>query len=177
VGKDGSLMPSIAHALLKKYGPYPHKIWRYAPMALCRDTQIVRGQGAELPSYSTEGAAGLDLRANESGILYPGNLVIVGTGLKIRIPKGTALLILPRSGLACKSGITVANSPGLIDEDYTVEIKVCLYNISNEQFVFVKGDRIAQAVAIPYFKLNFTEVGELEETDRGDGGFGSSGVR
>jgi dUTP pyrophosphatase len=131
----------------------------------------------ELPSYAYEGDAGLDLRANEDVTLEPFERRLVSTGLAIAIPEGYAGFVQPRSGQALKKGLSMANTPGLIDAHYRGELKVCAINLDPENPIHIeKGERIAQLViqAVPVVTL--VEVEELDETDRGAGGFGSSGV-
>lgn len=132
----------------------------------------------ELPSYAYSGDAGLDLRANEDVTLRPLERRLVSTGLAIAIPEGYAGFVQPRSGLALREGLSMANTPGLIDAHYRGELKVCAINLdSNNEIHIERGERIAQLVIqkIPVVKL--VEVDELDETDRGAGGFGSSGVQ
>ena len=133
----------------------------------------------ELPSYQTEGAAGVDLRANlpDSNItLQPLERTLVPTGLFLEIPEGYEAQVRPRSGMAIKHGITVINSPGTIDCDYRGEVKVILVNFGKEPFVVQNGDRIAQIVIAPVTQANFIKADFLDETVRGEGGFGSTGV-
>ena len=131
-----------------------------------------------LPKYETEGSSGLDLAANidkEIKIL-PGKSEIISTGLAVAIPKNFEIQIRPRSGLAAKSQISVLNTPGTIDADYRGELKVILINLSDKVFVVEKGLRIAQMVLCPVVKATLKEVTELENTKRGSGGFGSTGI-
>lgn len=130
-----------------------------------------------IPEYATEQSAGVDLRANiEDGILLePLSRALVGTGLYIQLPKGFEAQIRPRSGLAAKHGITVLNAPGTIDADYRGEIKVILINLSHQSFVINPGERIAQMVIAAHKKVEFNVVDKLDETARGEGGFGSTG--
>ncbi len=128
-----------------------------------------------LPTYATSGSAGFDLRANEEVTLFPGDYKLVKTGLFIQLPYNYELQIRPRSGLALKNGITVLNTPGTVDSDYIGEIGIILYNTSKELFKVNIGDRIAQAVLNEVAQAKFVEVKELKETERGEGGFGSSG--
>ena len=142
------------------------------------DVKIMRlanGQGLELPSYATAGAAGLDLRAADSATLKPGSRFLMSTGIAIALPTKHEAQVRPRSGLAVKHGVTVLNAPGTIDEDYRGEIKVPLINHGDEDFVIQRGDRIAQMVIAPVSHAQLTEVFDLDETPRGAGGFGSSG--
>ena len=131
----------------------------------------------ELPRYAYCGDAGLDIRSNEDIVLKPYERAMVSTGLAIAIPDGYAGFMQPRSGLAAKQGLTVLNTPGLIDAHYRGELKIIIINLDKEHSVSIrKGDRIAQLViqAVPQVELN--EVDDLGDTDRGQGGFGSSGV-
>jgi len=122
------------------------------------------------------GDAGADMAANESVTIAPGAIVIVGTGISMAIPDGYAGFVLPRSGLAVKHGITVANAPGLIDSGYRGELRVGLINHSNVAFTVDSGDRIAQLVIMKVESPEFVETDSLDETTRGSGGFGSTGV-
>jgi dUTP pyrophosphatase len=132
---------------------------------------------ASLPSYANEGDAGCDLVANESCTLVRGGgRALVGTGVSIAIPEGHCGLVLPRSGLAAKHGVTCANAPGLIDAGYRGELRVALVNLDpSSDYDVKKGDRIAQLVIIPFVAADFDVVEELPPARRGDGGFGSSG--
>ena len=131
-----------------------------------------------LPSYETEGASGMDLRAAipKPMLMHPGEQVAVPTGLTVALPPGCELQIRPRSGLAAKHGVTVLNSPGTIDADYRGEIVVLLINHSKVSFAVEPGMRIAQAVLAPVMRCRWRMVGELGSTERGDGGFGSTGA-
>ena len=129
-----------------------------------------------LPNYANIGDAGADLRASGDYVLYPRDRTLVKTGVKIALPEGYVALVHPRSGLALKHGITVLNTPGTIDSGYRGEIGVILYNASDKSFLINKGDRIAQMVIQKYETASFSVVDSLDETDRGTGGFGSSGV-
>jgi dUTP pyrophosphatase len=129
------------------------------------------------PKYQTEGAAGIDLASNEDVVIKSGTYVIVGTGLSIALPMGLEAQIRPRSGLAAKHGVTVLNSPGTIDCDYRGEIKVMLINHGADDFIIKKGDRIAQMVIAKYEQVEFIIVEELDETNRGTGGLGSTGIK
>jgi dUTP pyrophosphatase len=144
-------------------------------MNLCN---IVNQSNNPLPYYSTEHSAGMDLRAflTEPVVLLPMERTLIPTGLFIEVPEGFEAQVRPRSGLAIKNGITVLNSPGTIDADYRGEVKVILINLSNEPFTIQSGDRIAQMIIAQYEKIAWNEVGELSETERGSGGFGSSGI-
>ena len=135
---------------------------------------------AVLPSYGSEYAAGADLYAivhNDTNMIeiLPGETAFIGTGLSMEIPTGYVGLIYARSGMACKRGLAPANKVGVIDSDYRGEIMVALYNQSNETKVITSGDRIAQMIIQPVTQFEFKEVNKLSETDRGEGGFGSTG--
>ena len=131
---------------------------------------------AIIPQYATEQSAGVDLCSCEYNTVPPGSWTLISTGLSIELPVGYEAQIRPRSGLAAKKGITVLNSPGTIDADYRGEIKVILYNSGVDEFIVNQGDRIAQMVIAKCEQANFEESRELSETDRGDGGFGSTGT-
>ncbi|AXG73722.1 dUTP diphosphatase [Flavobacterium arcticum] len=139
---------------------------------------INRSQHA-LPNYETIASAGMDLRANldEPVVLSPLGRAIIKTGLFIELPIGYEAQVRPRSGLAAKKGITVLNSPGTIDADYRGEIGVILVNLSNDAFTIENGERIAQLVIAKHERAEWQEVQELTETSRGEGGFGSTGVK
>ena len=141
------------------------------------EVKIVNKSNHRLPEYATPGSAGMDLKANidEPFVLKPLERKIVPTGLFIALPDGYSADIQPRSGLAAKYGVTVANSPGLCDPDYRGEIKVILINLSNENFVVNPGERIAQLVIRHFEKVEWNEVSTLDETERGEGGFGHTG--
>ena len=132
-----------------------------------------------LPRYETEDSSGLDLAANidEQIKILPGKSEIIPTGLAVAIPKNFEIQIRPRSGLAAKSQVSVLNTPGTIDADYRGEIKVILINLSDKVFVVEKGLRIAQMVVCPVIKASLKEVTKLEVTERGSGGFGSTGIK
>ena len=132
-----------------------------------------------LPKYETEGSSGLDLAANTDKQIkiLPGKSEIIPTGLAVAIPKNFEIQIRPRSGLAAKNQISVLNTPGTIDADYRGELKVILINLSNKVFVVEKGLRIAQMVLCPVVKATLKEVTELEYTERGSGGLGSTGIK
>jgi len=130
---------------------------------------------AQIPAYQTKEAAGFDLHSIKECIINPGERKLIGTGLAFEIEFGYEVQIRPRSGLAFKHGITVLNSPGTIDSDYRGEIKVLLINLGNEPFEIKKGERIAQAVVAPVVQAELLEVDKLNETERGSGGFGSTG--
>ncbi len=141
--------------------------------------KIINNSKHELPQYETEGSAGMDLRANleEEVVLKPLERKLIKTGLFIELPLGTEAQIRPRSGLAFKKGITVLNSPGTIDADYRGEIGVLLINLSNENFEVIDGERIAQMVIAKHEQPELLLVQELGDTQRGAGGFGSTGTK
>jgi dUTP pyrophosphatase len=136
-------------------------------------------QGVPLPKYETSGSSGMDLSANiDNDVnIEPGNTAIIPTGLAISIPKGFEVQIRPRSGLAAKKKISVLNTPGTIDADYRGEIKVILINLNDKVFTVEKGLRIAQMVVCPVIQAQLEEVSELDNTHRGKGGFGSTGIK
>ena len=142
------------------------------------NVQIINKSKHATPNYETEGAAGMDLRANidASITLKPLERAIVKTGLFIALPVGFEAQVRPRSGLAAKKGITVLNSPGTVDADYRGEIGVILVNLSNDDFVINDGERIAQLIIAKHERATWIEVDVLSETERGSGGFGSTGV-
>jgi dUTP pyrophosphatase len=135
--------------------------------------------GLDLPAYETSGSAGMDVRAAvpeaEPMVLAPGARAMVPTGLSVAIPEGYEIQVRPRSGLAAKHGLTCLNTPGTIDSDYRGEIKVILINLGSEAFTIKRGERIAQLVLAPVTQLGWQQVSELGETERGAGGFGSTG--
>ncbi|MFQ3332214.1 MAG: dUTP pyrophosphatase [Thalassomonas sp.] len=141
--------------------------------------KIVNKSQHDSPVYATSQSAGLDLRANltESITLKPLARILVKTGLFIELPEGYEAQVRPRSGLAYKKGITVLNSPGTIDADYRGEIGVILVNLSNEEFIIENGERVAQMVIAKHEQANWIEVETLEVSERGAGGFGSTGVK
>ena len=145
------------------------------PVAVKR---LPHSEGLPLPAYATSGAAGIDLLAAVAAPLTipPGARVLVPTGLAIALPHGYELQVRPRSGLALKNGIVLPNSPGTVDEDYRGELQVIVMNAGTEPFTVERGMRIAQGVLAPVVRIAWTEVAELPETDRGAGGFGSTGV-
>lgn len=138
-------------------------------------TRLPHGEGLPLPRYASYDAAGLDVTAAEDLTLQPGERHAVATGFAIAIPRGYEVQVRPRSGLAFKNGITCLNTPGTIDSDYRGEVKVILVNLGQEPFEVRRGERIAQLVPAPVLRANFVEVGELGDTARGSGGFGSTG--
>ena len=140
--------------------------------------KIINKSKHALPHYETESSAGMDLKANldDDITLKPLERTIIKTGLFMALPQGYEAQVRPRSGLAIKNGISVLNSPGTIDADYRGEVGVILVNLSNTNFVIKDGDRIAQMVIAKYKQANWQEVNSLDETARGEGGFGSTGV-
>mgnify|MGYP000571989206 FL=1 len=140
---------------------------------------IINKSSHGLPHYETGASAGMDLRANisETVTLQPLERAIIKTGLFIELPVGVEAQVRPRSGLAAKKGITVLNAPGTIDADYRGEIGVILVNLSNEEFIIENGERIAQLVIAKHERADWVAVEELSETSRGEGGFGSTGVK
>ena len=142
---------------------------------------LENGYGLPIPKYESEGAAGLDLLAaigeDKSIIILPGRAEMVPTGIAIALPKGFEAQIRPRSGLAVKNGITILNSPGTIDSDYRGEISAMLINHSKVNFEIERGMRIAQMIIAPVVQFNLIKTETLDETKRGAGGFGSTGIR
>ncbi len=142
-------------------------------------SRLPHGRTLPLPAYETAGAAGMDLRAAPPAetpiLLRPGARAAIPTGLRLAIPEGFEGQVRPRSGLALRSGVTALNTPGTIDSDYRGEVKVILVNHGEEDFVIRRGDRIAQLVIAPVVHVDWREVESLEETRRGEGGFGSTG--
>jgi dUTP pyrophosphatase len=143
------------------------------------DVKVINQSKHALPQYETELSAGMDVRANidEPIVLKPLERALVKTGLFLELPKGVECQVRPRSGLALKKGITVLNAPGTVDADYRGEVGVILINLSNEDFVIEDGERIAQLVFAEHKQANFKVVKSLSETERGAGGFGSTGVK
>jgi len=141
--------------------------------------QVINKSKHPLPAYATELSAGMDIRANLSAsvTLKPLERCLISTGLYIALPKGYEAQIRPRSGLALKHGITVLNTPGTIDADYRGEVMVLLINFSQEDFVINDGERIAQMIIARHETGEFVEVDELDETERGEGGYGHTGVK
>ena len=139
--------------------------------------RIINDSRWDAPSYATEGSAGVDLKANidDPITLTPLQRVVVPTGLRIALPKGTEAQVRPRSGLAAKHGITVLNTPGTIDADYRGEVGVILRNLSDKDFVINPGERVAQMVLARYERFEWEEVEQLDSTSRGEGGLGSTG--
>ena len=141
------------------------------------DLNITLDPGARAPAYQTEGSAGMDLRSNEEVELQPGGRQLVKTGLRIAIPKGFEGQVRPRSGLALKHGISMVNTPGTIDSDYRGEIQVLLINLGQSVVKLERGERIAQLVICPVTRAEINVVDRLDETERGEGGFGSTGTQ
>ncbi|MBD5282779.1 MAG: dUTP diphosphatase [Bacteroides sp.] len=140
--------------------------------------KIVNLSGLELPTYETTESAGMDVRAalKEPQTLQPGERALIPTGIKIQLPAGYECQVRPRSGLALKKGITVLNTPGTVDADYRGEIGIILINLSSEPFEITPGERIAQLVINQYTRIQWEPVDRLDETKRGDGGFGHTGT-
>ena len=141
--------------------------------------KCIADSGAVIPEYKTTGAAGADICAllSEPVTIPCGKTAIVPTGLYFEIPEGYEIQVRPRSGLAAKNGVTVLNTPGTIDSDYRGEIKVILINLGDKDFIINSGDRIAQIIISPVIQANFEITDSLSETQRGAGGFGSTGVQ
>ncbi len=141
--------------------------------------KIINKGHQQLPTYATPQSAGMDLRANidEPIILHPMERKLISTGLYIALPEGYEAQVRPRSGLALKHGITVLNTPGTIDADYRGEVMVLLVNLSDKDFEINDGERIAQMIIAKHENANFIEVEELDETERGAGGYGHTGVK
>lgn len=137
--------------------------------------RLPNGAGLPLPAYATSGAAGMDIVSAEQVTIAPGARHAVATGLAVAIPEGFEIQVRPRSGLALKHGISVPNTPGTIDSDYRGELKVILVNLGHEPFAIAPGDRIAQLVLAPVVQAVWDEVADLDATERGEGGFGSTG--
>ena len=142
------------------------------------EVKMVAQQGAVIPSYKTEGAAGADVCAflTESVTIEPGSFAMIPTGLFFEIPVGYEIQVRPRSGLAAKNGITVLNTPGTIDSDYRGELKIILINLGKQAFVVNNGERIAQIIVSPVTVADFKLTDSLSDTKRGEKGFGSTGV-
>ena len=138
--------------------------------------RLPHGEGLPSPTYATAHAAGMDVVSAEDVTIAPGGRHAVATGFAMAIPEGYEVQVRPRSGLALKHGISLPNTPGTIDADYRGEVKVILINLGDAPFVIARGDRIAQLVAAPVQMATFAEVADLEDTLRGAGGFGSTGV-
>lgn len=146
-------------------------------MTPLRIMRLANGENLPLPAYESPGAAGMDLRAAEDMVLKPGARFLMPTGFAIALPDTHEAQVRPRSGLAVKHGVTVLNAPGTIDSDYRGEIKVPLINHGTADFIIKRGDRIAQMIVAAVARATLQEVVALDDTARGDNGFGSSGVR
>jgi dUTP pyrophosphatase len=146
-------------------------------MTPLRIMRLANGENLPLPAYESPGAAGMDLRAAEDMVLKPGARFLMPTGFAIALPDTHEAQVRPRSGLAVKHGVTVLNAPGTIDSDYRGEIKVPLINHGTADFIIKRGDRIAQMIVAAVARATLQEVAALDDTARGDNGFGSSGVR
>ncbi len=144
------------------------------PVAI--QVQVV-GDAPVLPQYMTPGSSGMDVRAAEAVVLEAGDRAAVGTGLAVAVPRGWEIQIRPRSGLALRNGVTVVNAPGTIDSDYRGEIRILLVNLGRDAYAVERGDRIAQMVLCPVGRVHWEETDSLDSTDRGGGGFGSTGVK
>ena len=142
-----------------------------------RITRLEDGHDLELPTYQTAGAAGMDARASEERMIQPGETALIPTGFAIAVPHGYEAQLRPRSGLALKHGITLLNSPGTIDSDYRGPVGVILTNLGHEPFYIHRGDRVAQMVIAKVERAQWNLVASLDETERGEGGFGSSGTK
>ncbi|MET0248601.1 MAG: dUTP diphosphatase [Sphingobium sp.] len=138
--------------------------------------RLAHGADLPLPAYATPQAAGMDVVSAEDVTILPGGRHAVATGFALAIPEGYEVQVRPRSGLALKHGISLPNTPGTIDADYRGELKIILINLGDAPFVIARGDRVAQLVAAPVQMARFAEVEELDETERGTGGFGSTGI-
>lgn len=139
--------------------------------------KVLKDKDAHMPTYAHNGDAGCDLSSTEDSTLKPGERKLIGTGIRIALPIGFEAQIRPRSGLAHKHGVSIVNAPGTVDAGYRGEIKVNLINLGQEPFVVEKGMRIAQMVINKVEHARFIEVDELEESSRGEGGYGSTGVK
>jgi dUTP pyrophosphatase len=139
--------------------------------------RLPHAEGIDLPSYKSSDAAGMDIRAalDETVLLKPGERALIPTGLQFAIPRGYEIQVRPRSGLAIKHGITMLNSPGTIDADYRGEVKLIAINHGQHNFKIERGERLAQLIIAPVVQMPVVEVDKLDETERGDGGFGSTG--
>jgi dUTP pyrophosphatase len=140
--------------------------------------RLPHGEGLSLPAYATPGSVGLDLAAAVAGeiVLEPGERVLIPTGLTMALPAGFEAQVRPRSGLALKHGVTVLNAPGTVDADYRGEVSVLLVNFGRERFAVHRGDRVAQMIVAPVARASLTEVANLPPSERGAGGYGSTGV-
>ena len=143
-----------------------------------RVRRLVHAEGLDLPAYATDGAAGMDVRAAVSGslVIEPGAVALVPTGLEVEVPVGYEVQVRPRSGLALRHRVTVLNSPGTIDSDYRGEVQVIMVNLGPEPFEIGRGDRIAQLVLAPVARAEWDYADSLEQSIRGEGGFGHTGL-
>ena len=150
---------------------------RSTPPVVVRVRRLAHSEGLDLPSYATAGASGADVRSaeEEAVTVGPGERAAIATGLVFEIPQGWEVQVRPRSGLASRKGLTVVNAPGTIDADYRGEVKVLMVNLGAEPVVVARGERIAQLVLAPVHQASFVESESLSETERGEGGFGSTG--
>lgn len=139
--------------------------------------KVVTDDPEFIPSYQTSGSAACDLRSTDDLLLEPNERLIVGTGIKLDIPNGFGAMVCSRSGLAAKNGIQVLNAPGIIDNDYKGEIKVILFNSGDKKFIIKKNDRIAQLLFFPIFQAIFQKESDVSTSVRGEGGFGSTGIK
>lgn len=138
---------------------------------------VVLDAPGQLPTYARAGDAGADLRCTHDVTIQPGERVLVGTGVRVALPDGYVGLVTPRSGLAARAGLSIVNSPGVIDSGYRGEVLVCLVNLDPREPVELSaGDRVAQLLVMPFVTASFTPVDALDETERGSGGYGSTGV-
>lgn len=142
------------------------------------NVKIINNSGQALPAYETFSSAGMDVRAavKEPVVIHPMERMLVPTGLRVQLPHGYEMQLRPRSGLALKHGITLVNTPGTVDADYRGEIGIILINLSNEDFTINPGERICQMVITKYTHVHWEPVDRIDETERGDGGFGHTGV-
>lgn len=140
--------------------------------------KIINRSGNELPAYETTESAGMDVRAclDAPVTLAPLERALIPTGLRVQLPRGYEMQMRPRSGLALRHGLTLANTPGTVDADFRGEIKIILINLSNEPFTVNDGDRICQMVVAPYTRVDWEPVSRIDSTERGDGGFGHTGI-
>ncbi|MBP7561446.1 MAG: dUTP diphosphatase [Armatimonadetes bacterium] len=143
-----------------------------------RVRRLAHAEGLDLPAYATDGAAGMDVRAAVSGslVIEPGAVALVPTGLEVEVPVGYEVQVRPRSGLALRHRVTVLNSPGTIDSDYRGEVQVIMVNLGPEPFEIGRGDRIAQLVLAPVARAEWDYADSLEQSIRGEGGFGHTGL-
>lgn len=138
--------------------------------------KVLTDDDSQIPAYQTSGSAACDLKSTDELVIPSGTRVTVGTGIKLEIPNGFGAMVCSRSGLAAKNGIQVLNAPGIIDTDYRGEIKVILHNSGQSEFIVKKGDRIAQLLFFPIFQAIFQKAELIDNTARGEGGLGSTGV-